>query len=71
YRVSGYLNLAVSFKARLMMKFYRVASATTELIHFFQSSLTRRKFLFFLYRALKDTAKFILSLRDDLCTGFK
>ena len=41
-----------------------VASATTELITDFQLSLTRQRFLILSFRALKDTAQLILSLRD-------
>ena len=41
-----------------------VALATTEFSADFQLSLTRQQFFILASRALKDTSKFILSLRD-------
>jgi hypothetical protein len=61
------MNLAVSFKARVRKQVCCVASATIENCQDkIQLSLTRQNNDLFVFGALKRTAKFILSLRDQI-----
>ena len=70
HRVSGGLNLAVRFNARLAAKMSVVALATIEKKSNYSIVANATGLDSNAFRALKHTAKFTTSLRDELCPVF-